>query len=210
MINYKIMELSLKLILIELFAYFCGSIPFGLIISKLVKNIDIRNYGSHNIGSTNVARTLGKKWGAVVLLLDGLKAVIPLLIVKYFYGNDEFILSITVSVIVLGHIFSVWLNFEGGKGIACILFSLLILDWKLGVLFLVVWIGMFLLFKISALSALTAIIVVSIASFFTSIDYFTMMLFLSALTFYKHKDNIRRMINKEELKFENNGDKSRK
>ncbi len=194
-------EFNLKLILIELFAYLCGSIPFGLIISKLVKNIDIRDYGSHNIGSTNVARTLGKKWGGLVLLLDGLKAIIALLTAKYFYGNNEFILSITVCFVVIGHIFSMWLDFKGGKGIACILFSLFILNWKLGILFLFVWIAMFLLFKISALSALTAMVVVSIASFFVSIYYFIMMIFLSILTFYKHADNIKRIINGEELKF---------
>ena len=195
------MNLDLIFVLVELFAYLCGSIPFGLIVSKFAKNIDIRDYGSHNIGSTNVARTLGKKWGALVLLLDGLKAVAALLVAKYFYGDNEFILALTTCFVVIGHIFSVWLNFKGGKGIACILFSLLVIDWRLGILFLAVWIGMFLLFRISALSALTAMIFVLIASFFVSIDYFIMMIFLTCLTFYKHKENIKRIINGEELKF---------
>ena len=193
--------MDLKLIFIEFLSYLCGSIPFGLIVSKLAKNIDIRNYGSHNIGSTNVARTLGKKWGALVLLLDGLKAVIALFVAKYFYGNNEFILALTTCFAVIGHIFSVWLKFKGGKGIACILFSLFFLDYRLGALFLFVWILMFLLFKISALSALTAMVIVTIVSFFISHNYFIMMLFLSCLTFYKHKDNIKRIINGEELKF---------
>ena len=198
------MDFSLKLVLVELFAYLCGSIPFGLIISKLVKNIDIREYGSHNIGSTNVARTLGKKWGALVLLLDGLKAVVALLVAKYFYGNNEIILATTTFVAVCGHIFSAWLDFKGGKGIACILFSLFVLDYRLGLLFLGTWILVFLLSKISALSALTAMLVVSVASFFVSVNYFIMMIVLSILTFYKHKENIKRIISGEELKFKKN------
>lgn len=195
------MDINFKFILFEIFAYLCGSIPFGLIISKLAKNIDIREHGSHNIGSTNVARTLGKKWGALVLLLDGLKAVVALLVVKYFYCSCEITLAITTVVVVCGHIFPIWLNFKGGKGIACILFSLFVLDCKLGILFLAAWILMFILFKISALSALTAIIITTIASFFVSKAYFIMLIILSILTFYKHKDNIKRIINGEELKF---------
>ncbi len=195
------MSYDLKLILFEIFAYLCGSIPFGLIISKLTKNIDIREYGSHNIGSTNVARVLGKKMGALVLLLDGGKALFAVLLAKYLFNNSQLVLAITTFAVVIGHIFSVWLKFKGGKGIACILFSLFVLDYKLGLLFLGTWILMFLLFKISALSALTAMILTTIASYFVSKEYFIMMILLSCLTFYKHKSNIQRMLNGEELKF---------
>ena len=192
---------ELKLIIFEIFAYLCGSIPFGLIISKLVKNIDIRNYGSHNIGSTNVARTLGKKWGALVLLLDGSKALFALLLASYIFNSSDFILAITTFSVVIGHIFPVWLKFKGGKGIACILFSLFVIDYKLGLLFLATWIVMFLFFKISALSALTAMVISTIFSLFISITYFILMILLSLLTFYKHKGNIQRILNGEELKF---------
>lgn len=193
--------MNTNLFLFEIFAYLCGSIPFGLIISKLAKNIDIREHGSHNIGSTNVARTLGKKWGALVLLLDGLKAVVALLLAKCFFGNDQLILAITTFIVVIGHIFPVWLKFKGGKGIACILFSLFVLDPKLGILFLASWILMFLIFRISALSALSAMLIVTIATYFTSTPYFILMIFLSILTFYKHKENIKRILKGEELKF---------
>ena len=192
---------ELKLIIFEIFAYLCGSIPFGLIISKLVKNIDIRNYGSHNIGSTNVARTLGKKWGALVLLLDGSKALFALLLASCIFDSSDFILAITTFSVVIGHIFPVWLKFKGGKGIACILFSLFVIDYKLGLLFLATWIVMFLFFKISALSALTAMVISTIFSLFISITYFILMISLSLLTFYKHKGNIQRILNGEELKF---------
>lgn len=199
----------LNLVLIWFLMYLCGSIPFGLIISKLVSGIDIREHGSNNIGSTNVARTIGKKWGAVVLLLDGLKALIPLLIIKHF-DNSQFIIATLAIAIVLGHIFPVWLKFKGGKGIACILFSLFVIDYRIGALFLATWILMFLIFKISALSALTAVVVSTIAFIFVSKTYFFMMLFLGVLTFYKHRSNIKRMLNGEELGFNNKGKENEK
>lgn len=195
------MDLNIKFILFELFAYLCGSIPFGLIISKMVKNIDIRDYGSHNIGSTNVTRTMGKKWGALVLLLDGLKAVLALLIVKNFYSSSQLVIGFTTFIIVVGHVFPVWLNFKGGKGIACILFSLFVIDYRLGFLFLIVWLLMFLLFRISALSALTAVVATTIGAYFVSEMYFMMMVSLGVLTFYKHKENINRILSGEEFKF---------
>ena len=204
------MSYDLKIIIFEIFAYLCGSIPFGLIISKLTKNIDIREYGSHNIGSTNVARVLGKKMGALVLLLDGGKALFAVLLAKYLFNDSQLVLAITTFAVVIGHIFSVWLKFKGGKGIACILFSLFVLDYKLGLLFLGTWILMFLLFKISALSALTAMIFTTIASYFVSKEYFIMMILLSCLTFYKHKSNIQRMLNGEELKFKKEKEENKK
>ena len=204
------MSYDLKIIIFEIFAYLCGSIPFGLIISKLTKNIDIREYGSHNIGSTNVARVLGKKMGALVLLLDGGKALFAVLLAKYLFNDSQLVLAITTFTVVIGHIFSVWLKFKGGKGIACILFSLFVLDYKLGLLFLGTWILMFLLFKISALSALTAIIFTTITSYFISKEYFIMMILLSCLTFYKHKSNIQRMLNGEELKFKKEKEENKK
>lgn len=204
------MSYDLKIIIFEIFAYLCGSIPFGLIISKLTKNIDIREYGSHNIGSTNVARVLGKKMGALVLLLDGGKALFAVLLAKYLFNDSQLVLAITTFTVVIGYIFSVWLKFKGGKGIACILFSLFVLDYKLGLLFLGTWILMFLLFKISALSALTAMIFTTITSYFISKEYFIMMILLSCLTFYKHKSNIQRMLNGEELKFKKEKEENKK
>lgn len=195
------MDITLKFFLFEIFAYLCGSIPFGLIISKLAKNIDIREHGSHNIGSTNVARTLGKKWGALVLLLDGLKAALPLLLVKYYYDNCQTMMAITTCVVIIGHIFPVWLHFKGGKGVACLLFSLFVIDYRMGLAFLLTWLLVFLLFKISALSALIAIIVTLIFSSIISKIYFIMMIFLTLIIVLKHKDNIKRLIKGEESGF---------
>ncbi len=203
------MTFQLNIIILAIFAYLCGSIPFGLIVSKLVQGIDIRKHGSQNIGSTNVARTLGKKWGAIVLLLDGSKALIPVLVSKIVSNDCELIVATTTFFAVIGHIFPVWLGFKGGKGIACILFSLFVIDYKLGLLFLLTWIVMFKLFKISALSALTAMLITTIASIFVSKYYFILMLLLSAITFYKHKSNIKRILNGEELAFKKEKEKEK-
>ena len=195
-----------KFIIIELIAYLCGSIPSGLIVAKLVKNIDIREHGSHNIGSTNVTRTLGKKWGALVLFLDGLKAIIALYIAQFFYNNLDpiqlqQILAITSAMAILGHIFPIWLKFKGGKGIACLLFSLFYLNPILGFTFLCTWIVIFVLFQTSSLSALSAVFVTTFVSLSISKSYFLLLLCIGIITFYKHKDNIIRIINGEELKF---------
>jgi glycerol-3-phosphate acyltransferase PlsY len=193
--------MSLSLVFLQLFAYLCGSIPFGLIISKVVKNIDIREHGSHSIGATNAARTLGKKWGAVVLLLDGLKAIFPLLIAKHIFGNNQEILAMTVFFAVIGHIFPIWLKFKGGKGFACILFSYFFLDYRFGLILLGVWIVVFLISKMSSLSTMSAMLAISLFSYFISIPYFILSLILSFIVFYRHKDNIKRILKGEELAF---------
>lgn len=197
------MDSTLQFILLEIFAYLCGSIPFGLIISKLAKNIDIREHGSHNIGSTNVARTLGKKWGALVLLLDGLKAVIPLLLIKHIYNGCNVFMAVATITVIIGHIFPIWLKFKGGKGVACLLFSLFVLDYRLGLVFLLSWLLIFAIFRISALSALSGTVMTLIFSFFISRAYFIMMIFLTLIIFFKHKENIKRLINGEEFGFNN-------
>ena len=195
------MTFYFQLFIFELIAYFLGSIPFGLIISKFVKHIDLRNYGSGNIGATNAVRVLNKKWGALVLFLDGMKAVVAILLVKYFVCPCPKILALTACVAVLGHIFPIWLKFKGGKGFACILFSLLFLDYRIGLAILLTWILVFLLSRISSLSALCSIIVGLIVSFFVSKVYFVMVIFLVIITFCRHIANIRRLIKGEESKF---------
>jgi len=202
--NNEILTMIFAFFGVIIFGYLCGSIPFGLLVSKFAKNVDIRQYGSHNIGSTNVTRVLGKKWGALALLLDGLKAVIPLLLAKHLFGDCEYTLSLVMLATVLGHIFPVWLHFKGGKGIACILFSLFVINWILGLIFLLTWIVTFLLYKISALSALVAMIVTTAMSIFFSNIYFVLLLVLSILTFYKHIENIKRLLNGDELGFKKN------
>lgn len=170
-------------------AYLCGSIPFGLILGRVVAQTDLRDHGSGNIGATNATRVMGKKWGGAVLLLDGLKAMIPILIAKNYHVNE----SIVAACAVLGHIYPVWLSFHGGKGVASILFSLLALDWRLGLLFLVIWGIIFLMFRISGLSAVVALTVTMFGSLFINHKYSVLIWFLGAIIVYRHKENIKKI-----------------
>ena len=195
----------LKFLLSEILVYLLGSIPFGLIISKLVIKEDIRDFGSHSIGATNVTRKMGKKWGALVLLLDGFKAFFSLFIISKLYNNNHLIIAISTIIVIFGHCYSIFLKFQGGKGIACLIFSLLFIDYKIGMFFLIVWVSVYLIFKISTLSALCALFFTTLSCIvFSNYEYFLMMLFLTFLIFYKHKENIKRLINKEELSFNKN------
>ena len=129
--------MSLNTILMMLCGYLAGSIPFGLLIGRTVKGIDLRQHGSGNIGATNAGRILGKKWGLICLLLDALKGLIPVALLPrlFFAADDPWIVHATVLVAVstiVGHMFSCWLGFRGGKGVATSLGVLLILSpWGL-------------------------------------------------------------------------------
>ena len=150
------MTFYFQLFIFELIAYFLGSIPFGLVVSKLVKHIDLRNYGSGNIGATNAVRVLNKKWGALVLFLDGMKAVVAILLVKYFVCPCPKILALTACVAVLGHIFPIWLKFKGGKGVAttCGVFLALV-PQAIGIAALL-WLGVALLTRWASAASLSA------------------------------------------------------
>ena len=126
------------ILLISLFAYMLGSIPFGLILSRVILKVDIRKLGSKNIGATNVLRAGNKKIGALTLILDISKVIIPMLIAKYLDINTN-VLIIIGFFSLLGHVFPVWLNFNGGKGVAAYLGILLIMSPLLSLLFILLW-----------------------------------------------------------------------
>ena len=175
-----------------------GSIPFGLILTKFFLKQDIRDVGSGNIGATNVLRTGNKLLGYSTLFLDILKAVIPLLIVKYYFIN---LLLISSLCIFLGHVFPVWLNFKGGKGVATLVGIILCINYYLLIVFVIVWILIFLLTKYSSLSSIIATLSLPIISFFFIENgdyYFFIILFI--LIFYTHRENIKRLINNTESK----------
>ena len=134
--------------------YFCGSIPFGLILAKAAGLGDVRNIGSGNIGATNVLRLGNKKIAAVTLLLDALKGAVPVLIMNYFGDAQAGILAGLAAM--LGHIFPVWLGFKGGKGVATNVGVLFGLYWPLGLIFIGVWLVLAFLFRFSSLAALIA------------------------------------------------------
>ena len=188
----------MDLFLIIIISYLMGSIPFGLILTRLFLKQDIRDVGSGNIGATNVLRTGNKLLGYTTLFLDILKAVIPLLIVKYYFIN---LLLISSLCIFLGHVFPVWLNFKGGKGVATLVGIILCINYYLLIVFVIVWFFIFLVTKYSSLSSITATLSLPIISFFFIKNgdyYFFIILFI--LIFYTHRENIKRLINNTESK----------
>ena len=130
----------MDLILIVLVCYFLGSIPFGFILTKFFLKQDIREIGSGNIGATNVLRTGNKSIGYLTLLLDILKAVIPVIFIKINFSEYLFISSLSVF---LGHVFPIWLKFKGGKGVASYLGILFCINYILGFVFILVWFSIF-------------------------------------------------------------------
>lgn len=178
-------------------AYLCGSVPFGLLLSNYFGNGKLRSSGSGNIGATNVVRTQGKVLGGLTFLLDGLKGIIPLLIFK----NESPVVLFAAAV--LGHMFSVWLKFKGGKGISTFFGGLLAISPLTSIISMLVWLSVFLMTKISSLSGLIAIFVGSLIFAYNNHEYYniyewTVFSIVPICIFIKHHDNILRLIKGEE------------
>ncbi|WP_375650304.1 glycerol-3-phosphate 1-O-acyltransferase PlsY [Bartonella sp. OT172YNZD] len=196
---------------IFLISYLIGSIPFGLLFTRLSKIGDIRTIGSGNIGATNVLRTGNKKLAVLTLLCDMLKGTIVVFVIKFF--SDPLDHSILVSLAgffaFLGHLFPVWLKFKGGKGVATYLGVCLGIYWPAAIVFIVVWMAIFLLTRYSSLSALVSVIITAIFVFYFSNPYFYFMLItMSIFVYIKHYANIGRLLVGKEIKIgTQNGDK---
>ena len=143
----------MDILIVILFSYLSGSIPFGLILTKIFGNQDIRNIGSGNIGATNVLRTGNKFLAALTLLLDILKGYIPVIIAQQYFPG---LIQLSCLLAFLGHVFPVWLKFKGGKGVATYLGILLALSIQLGLLFMFTWLTVSLIFKYSSVSSMFA------------------------------------------------------
>ena len=185
-------------LIVSILSYFIGSIPFGLLITKLFKLGDIREIGSGNIGATNVLRTGNKLAAAITLFFDIFKGSLALIITKYFFNDLMFLSFIFVY---LGHIFPIWLKFKGGKGVATFIGGLLIINFKISVLFLFTWLIIAKLFKISSLSALISFLIIFIYStIFEGRDFIILMSFFLIINFFTHRQNILRLAKGEETK----------
>tara|TARA_B100000029_G_scaffold296788_1_gene289986 strand:+ start:357 stop:935 length:579 start_codon:yes stop_codon:yes gene_type:complete len=188
----------MHLLIIGIASYLMGSIPFGLILTKLFLKKDIRDIGSGNIGATNVLRTGNKIIGYTTLILDILKAVTPVIYVKFNFPEFLYIASLCSF---LGHVFPIWLKFKGGKGVATYLGILFAINIYFGLIFITTWLITFALSKFSSLSSLTASfsipIYLLILTQFDQVFFFTIMF---VLIFYTHRENIKRLKNKEETK----------
>ena len=143
----------MDIIIVILFSYLSGSIPFGLILTKIFGAQDIRNIGSGNIGATNVLRTGYKFLAALTLVLDILKGYIPAIIAQQYFPG---LIQLSCLIAFLGHVFPVWLKFKGGKGVATYLGILLALSIQLGLLFMFTWLTVSLIFKYSSVSSMFA------------------------------------------------------
>ena len=200
----------MEIFLVAVFSYFCGSIPFGLILTKTFSGKDIRDVGSGNIGATNVLRTGNKYLAFSTLILDILKGYIADIITKQFFPE---LLQLSALLVFLGHIFPIWLKFKGGKGVATFLGILFALSYSLTLLFILTWITVALIFKYSSLSSIFASITVFVISFIkenivkvidpniSNVSDIKLLLFIFLiLIIYTHKNNISNLINRTEHK----------
>ena len=188
----------MELFIISLVSYLIGSIPFGFLLTKIFLNKDIRNIGSGNIGATNALRTGNKKIGFSTLILDILKAAITIIFVKFNYSEFIFISSLCVF---LGHVFPIWLKFKGGKGVATYVGILFSINLTYGLIFITIWLIVFFIFKYSSLSSMIASLGIPLYLFIflSSLNLFFFLIML-ILIFFTHRENTKRLINKEESK----------
>ena len=187
----------MEIIVISILSYFMGSIPFGFILTKIFLKKDIRDIGSGNIGATNALRTGNKSLGYGTLFLDLIKAVIPVIYVKLNYTDYIFIASLCVF---LGHIFPIWLKFKGGKGVATYVGILFSINLTIGFVFIGVWFFTFLISKYSSLSSLLGSLSVPIYLFFFTSQKLVFFSIMFILIIYTHRENVKRLKNKEESK----------
>ena len=188
----------MDIFIIGITSYLMGSIPFGFILTKIFLKKDIREIGSGNIGATNALRTGNKSIGYSTLFLDILKSIAPVIYVKIFYQEFLYIAALCAFI---GHVFPVWLKFKGGKGVATYVGILFAINIYFGIIFTISWFVTFFISKYSSLSSLIGAasipIYLSILTQFDQVIFFSIMFIL---IFFTHRENIKRLKNKEETK----------
>ena len=175
--------------------YFCGSIPFGLLLGKLFARTDVRKTGSGNIGATNVARSVGLGAGISTLILDAAKGAFPVWVARHYFPDHAAYQILAGLAALAGHCFPVWLKFRGGKGVATYIGILLGLFWPAALLFCVVWLLIAVITRYSSLSALIASLAAPI--FLWSLGHAALAALFALLTllvFYAHRTNISRLL----------------
>ena len=184
-------------IVTALISYLFGSIPFGYLFTKILLKKDIRNLGSGNIGATNVLRTGNKSLGYLTLILDIAKAVVPVIYIKFNYPDLVYLSALCAF---LGHLFPIWLKFKGGKGVATFVGILISINIYYAIVFSIVWTLTFLISRYSSLSSLFASISIPIYLLIVNQSNIIFFMIMFVLIFYAHRENIKRLINKEETK----------
>ena len=188
----------MELFIIGIASYLMGSIPFGLILTQIFLKKDIREIGSGNIGATNALRTGNKLIGYSTLILDVLKAVLPVLYVKINFPDAVYISALSAFI---GHVFPVWLKFKGGKGVATYVGILFSLNFTFGLVFGVCWLIIFFISKYSSLASLIGSLSIPVYILImrdSETIFFYLIMFI--LIFFTHRENIKRLKNKEETK----------
>ena len=188
----------MDIFLIGIISYLMGSIPFGFILTKVFLKKDIREIGSGNIGATNALRAGNKVIGYLTLVLDILKAVAPIIYVKIFYEDFLYVASLCAF---LGHVFPIWLKFRGGKGVATYLGILFAINYYFGIVFIISWFVTFFISKFSSLSSLVGAASIPLyLLILTQFDQVIFFIIMFVLIFFTHRENIKRLKNKEETK----------
>ena len=188
----------LNLIIITSYSYLLGSIPFGLILTKIFLKKDIREVGSGNIGTTNVLRTGNKILAITTLILDLLKGYLSIFITLIYFENQ---ISFSALICLIGHIFPVWLKLKGGKGVATYLGIILAISYEFFIIFVISWIILSLLFKFASLSSIISTLIVFICSIFLENNSFSLILLIFLIIIiYTHRENIVRLKNSTEAK----------
>jgi glycerol-3-phosphate acyltransferase PlsY len=171
--------------------YLLGSIPFGLILTRLAGKGDVRKIGSGNIGATNVLRT-GNRWlAALTLVLDCLKATIAIVLAQLLFGLETGVAAAAGALV--GHLYPVWLGFRGGKGVATFLGILIALLWPAALVYAAVWIFLLATLRISSLAGMTAAVTAPVVAFALHSPYVPMLLGFALLVLWKHRENILRL-----------------
>ena len=189
--------MDINLIIVAVYSYLLGSIPFGLVLTKIFLKKDIREIGSGNIGTTNVLRTGKKSLAVTTLMLDLLKGYFSIIITVTYFEN---LISYSALICFIGHIFPLWLKFKGGKGVATYLGIILALSYKFFLIFGITWLSLSFLFRYASLSSIISSLIVFVYSYFF-INNFSLILFIFfVIIIYTHRDNIVRLKNSEENK----------
>ena len=189
--------MDINLIIVAVYSYLLGSIPFGLILTKIFLKKDIRKIGSGNIGTTNVLRTGKKSLAASTLILDLMKGYFSIIITFTYFEN---LISYSALICFIGHIFPVWLKFKGGKGVATYLGVVLALSYKFFLIFGIIWLILSFLFRYASLSSIISSLIVFVFSFFFSNNFSLILFIFFIIILYTHRENIVRLKNSEESK----------
>ncbi|MDC0952822.1 glycerol-3-phosphate 1-O-acyltransferase PlsY [Pelagibacteraceae bacterium] len=189
--------MDINLIIVAVYSYLLGSIPFGLILTKIFLKKDIRKIGSGNIGTTNVLRTGKKSLASSTLVLDLMKGYFSIIITFTYFEN---LISYSALICFIGHIFPVWLKFKGGKGVATYLGAVLALSYKFFLIFGISWLILSFLFRYASLSSIISSLIVFVFSYFFNNNFSLILFIFFIIILYTHRENIVRLKNSKESK----------